>query len=291
MKNIIGWITIIITFSIISFWSYWGINEAFHEGWHNTSLLQNLAMTFVQYLSVPIVFLTLALIALNYKKIGAGLFIAIGIFAIFFFHSNTGRFIVFIPLLLIAFGFYFGEYKSKKTISLSFAGIFLLITLSFGIPQLIKVENRFNDNNFKSRIIKGNKVNLTWAPQGIGFPLEGTNWQTAKDNCARLNKEGAKLENNEINAWRLPSRDEIVRSMTKKNNNSAGSMDDSGIAQYNVNPDKETPLWNPHSKVIYYWTSEPKNEKRAFMVAYNGYILSRRKKSGANYHGYRCVKK
>jgi hypothetical protein len=194
--------------------------------------------------------------------------------------------------MLLAFGFYLGEFKRKKILILSLIIISSLIILSFGIPQLIKVENRYNDNNFGTRIIMGNNVNLTWAPQGIGFPLEvTTDWQTAKNNCARLNKEGTKLEDNKKNIWRLPTRDEIVRSMTRKNHNAMGFMDDFGIAQYEVRPDKETPLWNPHSKIIYYWTNESKNEERAYLVAYNGYILNRNKNSGANYQGYRCVEK
>ena len=290
LKDVIGWVTTFAIFLIISVWSYWGINEAFHEGWYHTSILQNLSLTFIQYLSIPIVFLVLSLVALNYKKIGVGLFIAMGIFAMFFFNSNAGRILIFIPLLLFALGFYFGEYKHKKIITLSFVIIFILIILSFGIPQLIKVENRFNDYNFGTRIIVGNNVELVWTSQGVGFPLEGTNWQTAKDNCARLNEQGTKLEDNIVNIWKLPSRDELIRSMTRKNNNAKGFIDDFGIAQYQIKPDKETPLWNPHSKVIYYWTNESKNEKQAFLVAYNGYILERSKNSGANYQGYRCIK-
>ncbi len=64
---------------------------------------------------------------------------------------------------------------------------------------------------------------------------------------------------------------------------------ENGIANYNTKPDKETPLWNPHSQVIYYWTSEENNE-RAYLVAYNGYILDRSKTSGPEYQDYICVK-
>jgi hypothetical protein len=289
-KKAIGWITAFVTLSIICIWSYWGINEAFHEGWYHTALLQNLSMTFIQYLSIPIILLTLSLIVINYKRLGFGLFIALGIFALFFFDSNAGRILIFIPMLLLALGFYFGKFKYKKIIVLSFIIIPLLIILSFGTPQLYRVENRFNDNEFGLRIITGNNVSLTWTPQGVGFPLEGTKWPTATSNCARLNTEGTRLEDDEVNTWRLPTRDEIVRSMTRNNNNAMGFIDDSGIAQYSIKPDKETPLWNPKSKVIYYWTSESKNEKQAYLVAYNGYILERNKDSGANYQGYRCVK-
>jgi len=279
-KNmIIGWITTAVTLSIICFWSYWGINEAFHEGWYHTSLLQNLSMTILQYLSIPIIFIILSLIAMNYKKIGSVLFIALGIFAMFFFNSNAGRIMVFIPLILLALGFYFGRFKHKRIINKIIIVIPLLIMLSFGIPQLIRVENRFNDIDFGLRTIEGNGITLTWAPQGVGFPLDGTDWQQALDNCAKLEGE-----------WRLPTRDEIVRSLTRNNLNSMGFIDENSIAYYETKPDKETPLWNPHSKVIYYWTNDSKDDNKAYLVAYNGYILVRNKESGANYQGYRCIK-
>ena len=290
LKKIVGWVTATISLLIITFWSYWGINEAFHEGWYHSSLSQNLLLTFIQYLSVPIIFITLSIVSFNFKKIGSILFVGLAVFSIFFFNSLSGRLLILIPLLIFAFGFYFGKFKHKKIFSYSLILIFLLIIFSFGIPQIIKVENRFNDYNFDSRIVVGNGVNLTWAPQGIGFPLEGTNWDIAKNNCARLNEEGTKLENATKHIWRLPSRDEIVRSMTRKNNNVLGTINEKGLAQYEKKPDKETPLWNPHSQVIYYWTNESKNEKQAFLVAYNGYILERNKNFGANYQGYRCVK-
>lgn len=288
-KQIIGWITTLGISLIIVFWTYWGINEAFHEGWYSTSLLQNLFLTFIQYLSLPIIFLALFFVSLNYKKIGSGLFILFGIFAVFFFNSNAGRILIFVPMLLFALGFYFGEFKNKKIIMKSIILIFLLIILILGVPQLIRVENRFNDNNFGERLIVGSNVELNWAPQGIGFPLDGTNWATAKDNCARLNNEGNGLENSEINLWRLPTREEIVRSMTRKNENVGGYIDESGNPKYETRPDKETPLWNPHSEVIYYWTNES-NQEKAFLVSYNGRILERNKNFGANYQGYRCVR-
>ena len=280
-KKIVGWITFIIALSIISLWSYWGINEAFHEGWYHTSVLDNLLLTFVQYLSIPIIFIILSIIAMKYKRVGFGLFIAMEIFALFFFDSNAARILIFIPLMLLALGFFIGEFKYKRLFTALFILIPLLTVLSFGIPQLARVENRYNDGDFGTRTIVGNDVSLTWAPQGVGFPLEGTDWQSAKDNCAQLNQG--------LDIWRLPTREEVVRSMTRDNKNSMGIIED-GVARYEVKPDKETPLWNPYSKVIYYWTNDSVNEKRAYLVAYNGRILERSKDLGADYQGYRCVK-
>lgn len=289
-KIIIAYITLIASFIIMSFWTYWGINEAFHEGWYHTSILQNLFLTFVQYLSVPIIILTVSIVSLYYKKIGIGLFVSLGIFSMFFFNSNAGRILIFIPIFLFALGFYYGEFKHKKIISYSFIIAFLLIILCLGIPQLIKVENRFNDYNFNLRVVEGNDINLTWAPQGVGFPLKGTDWQTAKETCEKLNDAGLSLNDSVIDIWRLPTREEIVRSLTRKNINAGGVINEEGIAKYEIKPDKETPLWNPNSQIIYYWTSEAKNEKNAYLVAYNGFILDRGKTSGADYQGYRCVK-
>jgi hypothetical protein len=290
IKVIIAYVAAVLSLIIIGLWSYWGINEAFHEGWYYTSLWQNISLTFIQYLSVPIAFLFITLVSLHHKRIGAALFIVSGIFAFFFFNSNAGRTLICIPLLLFAAGYYFGEFKHKQIVSYSFIAVFLLQILIIGVPQLIRVENRLNDHNFGLRIIAENGVNLSWAPEGIGFPLKGTDWETAKDICARLNADGAELEEKELNIWRLPTREELVRSLTKKNINSGGSINEEGIAEYKINPDKETPLWNPNSQVIYYWTNEAKNEKYAYLVAYNGFILSRAKASGAYYQGYRCVK-
>ena len=33
-------------------------------------------------------------------------------------------------------------------------------------------------------------------------------------------------------------------------------IDSEGNPEYEIKPDKETPLWNPHSQIIYYWTND-----------------------------------
>jgi len=290
IKNIIGWITYVASVALVCFWSYWGINETFHEGWYFTSLWRNLLLTFLQYLSVPCILIILFLLAMRYKKIGAVLFIVTAIFAFFFFSTNTGKVMIAAPVLLFALGYYFGNFQYKRWMALTLIIITSLVVLSFGIPQYLRVKNRYNDFNFGNRTVIGNGITLIWAPQGAGFPLIGGLWQKAVDACAYLNSEGTKLEDRPVNKWRLPTRNELVRSMTRNNLNAGGVLDDSGKAQYKTTPDKETPLWNPNSKVIYYWTSESASEKTAYFLAYNGGVWERRKDSGAEYQGYRCVK-
>ncbi|MFA5166254.1 MAG: DUF1566 domain-containing protein [Candidatus Paceibacterota bacterium] len=289
-QKIIGWITYITSLALVCFWMYWGINEAFHEGWYFISLWNNLRLTFIQYLSVPCILIILFLLAMRYKRIGSILFIATAIFAFFFFSTNAGRVLIALPVLLFALGYYFGNFQYKKWLALILILTAILIALVFGIPQYLRVESRYNDFDFGTRTVNGNGVTLVWAPQGIGFPLTGGSWDEAEDVCARLNSEGTGLESQSINIWRLPTRDELARSMTKKNLNAGGILDNSGKTQYKITPDKETPLWNPNSQVIYYWTSELASEKTAYFLAYNGGVWARRKDVGAKYQGYRCVK-
>lgn len=256
-KIIIGLVTFSLCLLLICLWMYWGINEAFYEGWYSTSLILNILLTLFQYLSVPIVLILLSTIAIYRKRAGLILFIIIALFALYFFHSNAGRILIATPAVLFALGFYFGQFNFKKKLLYVNLLLPLSIMLLLGIPQIIRVEGRVNDGNFGQREIAG----LTWAAQGNGFPLDGTDWHTAVKSCEQLDN----------GPWRLPTQDEIARA--------AGN-----------NPDKETPLWNPHSKVIYYWTSEEKDESQAFLVAYNGAVLARLKALGLNYQGYRCVK-
>lgn len=290
IRNIIGLITSIFILLIICIWSYWGVNEAFHEGWYFVSVWENLKLTFIQYLLVPITLIIFSSIGLFRQKIVFVLFFFLGTFSLFFFRSSAGRLLIFLPAILVSLSFYFAEFKYKKETLIVTTTLPFFIILAFGIPQLIRVEKRLNDGDFGSRRIVGNGVVLTWAPQGVGFPLIGTDWVTAKNNCVYLNEKGVELENDKVNVWRLPTRNEIVRSLSKNNVNSKGLIDINGNAKYSLSPDKETPLWNPHSQIIYYWTCDEQDENKAFLVSYNGVILSRNKNSGPNYQGYRCVK-
>ncbi|MBW2975117.1 DUF1566 domain-containing protein [Candidatus Woesearchaeota archaeon] len=290
-KAVIGWIAVAITLLIASLWAWWGILENFHEGWYSASLLENLLMLFIQYLSFSIVFIILAIISIYYKKVGAALFIALALFSVFFFNMDMTVILFILPfLLMLGAGFYFGKINNKKLAIYLIIGIPVLIILGFGIPNLLKVGQRANDNNFGLRVIEGNGIALTWAPKGIGFPEEGTDWNKAGYNCLHLSEDGTRLEDAEQNIWHLPTKEEIVRSLTRKDKNAGGTINPQGKPEYRIQPDKETPLWDPNSKIIYYWTSEEKDKNYSFMVSYNGQLLWRSKTSGAGYHGYRCVK-
>ena len=61
-------------------------------------------------------------------------------------------------------------------------------------------------------------------------------------------------------------------------------------ASYDMPPDKESPLWNVHSQVIYWWTGTQVNEEKAYIIVYTGEVWPRPKQYAPAYLGFRCVK-
>ena len=170
-------------------------------------------------------------------------------------------------------------------------GLPLLQIFGIGTFHALRVANRFNDDDFSARQIAGNGIALTWAPQGPGWPDDGTASYDAKRICSHLNREGTKIDDHELNIWRLPTVDEAVRSMVYHGRNAGGFWDSSSKrATYALQPDKESPLWNIHLKTIYWWTSTEADDKNAYIVVYNGGVWPRLKKLRAGYLNFRAVK-
>ena len=63
-------------------------------------------------------------------------------------------------------------------------------------------------------------------------------------------------------------------------------------AVYEHIPDKESPLWDVHSKVIYYWTADAsiQNQDRAYIIVYHGSVFERFKTESQPYLSFRAVK-
>ena len=291
IQIILGWIAVIIITAAAAFWSFWGIIENFHEGWYFQSFLQNITLMFVQYLLFPLVFMIAAIISIRWNKAGSVLLLIAGVFSIFFFRSFAGIVFIGIPLILLAALFYFSRVENKKIASFLILGIPFAIILSFGTYYGIRVANRFNDNNFGERTIKGNGVELTWAPQGPGWPDNGTAWKEAGVICAHLSADGKSLSDTVVGIWRLPTVDEAVRSMVYHGENAGGVWNgNTKNASYKFRPDKESPLWNIYSKVIYWWTADDINDKYAYIIVYDGGVRMRDKKIRPAYLTFRAVK-
>lgn len=291
-KLVLGWVGVAITVLFSSFWAYWGAFENFHEGWYATSILENMSMFLFQYLLFTIIFVSLALIILKWKIVGLILHGVLCVFCIWFF-SGASSILIIIPIAIMAGLYYFGEPYPKKWAYRMIIFIPLIIVTIISIPQGIKVSKRINDNDFGTRIVKGKDITLAWAPRGPGWPNEGISWEEAKEICKYLSEDGMIIMEKEQNIWRLPTVDEAVRSMMIHGENAGGVWNaTTEKAEYKKNPDKETPLWDVHSKVIYYWTSETsiKDDKQAYIIVYHGGVFTKRKTNAQDYLSFRAVK-
>jgi len=295
-KKILGWIAVAITVVFSSVWAYWGAFENFHEGWYSVSLWENIFMFVFQYMLFTIIFVMLALIILKWKKIGLIIHLLMGIFCIWFFSGATftvlGLMIV-LPFAVLGLLYYFGEPYPLKWAYRLIIFVPLIIVLAISVPQGIKVSNRINDGDFGIRIVEGNGVTLAWAPRGPGWPDRGVSWEEAQDICKHLSEDGFQIMEKEQNIWRLPAVDEAVRSMMLHGENAGGVWHaQEERARYDKTPDKETPLWDVHSKVIYYWTADTslQDEERAYIIVYDGGVYDKRKIDSFGYLSFRAVK-
>lgn len=295
-KNIIGWIGVTITTCMAGFWTYWGSFENFHEGWYATSIWENLLVLLVQYLSVPILFVLLALVALKWRRIGLAVHIALGLFCAWFLYgAQVGVIWLLIVLPLAALGllYFFGDPKPRRWARRLIVLVPLILFLAISIPQTIRVSKRVDDGDLGLRVVEGNGVTLAWAPRGPGWPDKGVTWEEAQEMCKYLSADGLTIMETAQNIWRLPTVAEAVASMALHGVNVGGVWDaDAKKASYERTPDKESPLWDLHSKIIYYWTANTSSSdpEQAYIVVYSGGVYDRKKAYRLGYLSFRAVK-
>jgi hypothetical protein len=141
-------------------------------------------------------------------------------------------------------------------------------------------------------LVQGNGIELTWVPDGPGWPREGVTWHEAVRRCRYLTPDGLDLADTPQDVWRLPTAEELVRSSCRHGRNAGGEWDaESGKARFQITPDKESPLWDVHSMIIYWWTSTEVDSDRALRISYNGHVMPLPKKVGYGYLGFRAVKR
>lgn len=292
-RRVAGWIAVGSSTVITGFWAFWGIIENFHEGWHYESLLSNLGLMLVQYLSPMLIFMGVTLISLYWPRFGGGLHVILAILAAGFFQafSNAATFFLIVPLIGFGALYWFGRPQPRKTAAALIIGLPLLTLILSGIASVLRVSQRIDDGILQVRLVHGNGVDLIWAPDGPGWPRTRGNWYEAQEACQHLSEDGLTVESTLQNNWRLPTVDEAVRSMARHGQNSGGEWDaQNGEVTYKTTPDKESPLWNVHSQVIYWWTATEADKDHAYIIVYDGKVWSRSKQFGPAYLGFRCVK-
>ncbi len=292
-RKIAGWSAVAISTLITCFWAFWGIIENFHEGWYYESWLSNAGLMFAQYLSPMLIFMGVSLISIYWPRLGGSLFILIALLSIGFFKAvaNPVMFLLIAPLVGLGALYWYGRPQPRKVAVSLVVGLPLLTLVISGIGPAIRVAGRMDDGNLQARLVEGNGVSLVWAPDGPGWPRTGTNWFEAQRVCQYLSDDGLSLASFPQHVWRLPTVDEAVGSMARHGQNSTGVWDaDLARATYVTTPDKESPLWNVHSQVIYWWTATPIDGDHAYIIVYDGRVWSRSKQHGPDYLGFRCVK-
>jgi hypothetical protein len=292
-RQVAGWIAVGLSTAITCFWAFWGIIENFHEGWHYESWLSNAGLMFVQYLSPMLIFAGVTLISIFWPRVGAGLHGILALLLAWFFEALTNTVTLFLILPLMGLGalYWFGRPRPRKIAAFLAIGLPLLTLTISGIAPVLRVSQRFDDGNLEARLVHGNGLTLIWAPDGPGWPRQGANWDEAHQVCATLGEDGLALAPLPQHLWRLPTVDEAVRSMARHGQNSGGVWDaESAEPTYQTTPDKESPLWNVHSPVIYWWTGTEVDGNHAYIIVYDGKVWARAKNLSAAYLGFRCVR-
>jgi hypothetical protein len=112
-----------------------------------------------------------------------------------------------------------------------------------------------------------------------------------------LSADGTTLMAEPQGIWRMPTADEVVRSLVRRGESAGCTWDGASTeAECIEQPNKDTPLWAPDEAPIYYWTAEEYDQESAWYVPYTGGLryggaIDHQPKDWGNArHGYRCVR-
>jgi hypothetical protein len=110
--------------------------------------------------------------------------------------------------------------------------------------------------------------------------------------CLYLSEDGLTLKNTVQGVWRMPTTDEIVRSLARHGENTGCEWQgERGVmVECDERPDKESPLWSTDHAPIYYWSADEHDEQHAYFVAFNGTVADTKKHGGNPRHSHRCVR-
>ncbi len=290
-EQALGWTAVALSTAVASFWAWWGVTENFHEGWYYASFFQNVGWMLVRYMSPMIVFLVLGALAAAWPQVGGGLHILAGIMIPLLFARNLAAILIMvIPLLILGVLYYRSSSPPFIQALIVLMVVPVLLAIVLAIEPVTRIMGRIDDGYRGTRIVQGNGVKLVWAPQGPGWPGTAANWEEAERMCRHLMADGKTISDTPQGIWRLPTVEEAVRSMARHGVNCNGVWDPAtGKAYYDLTPDKESPLWEMYSPVVYWWTSTEVDDKYAYKIAYNGMVFRSNKMTRERTLSYRAV--
>ena len=298
-RRIIGWAAVAMWTVLACFLAFWGTIENFHEGWLHPELSANLLWS-ILYLSPMLVVLTLSLVAIRLPRIGAAVLIVTG-FALAWWVATWGVGFTRVafniipptgPLVLLGIVCWFGQIRPRKWAYIATTTLPMLVVIVCAAEPVWRISGRVDDGDRRIRHVEGNGVELIWAPAGPGWPKHGgKNWEQATRICQRLTEDGTSLAEAPQDIWRLPTVEEAVHSMTRHGRNAGGVWDpETEMATYRIKPDKETPLWDPTSQIIYWWTATEKDTETAYIIVWHGGIFPKPKTRRMGSQGFRAVR-
>jgi hypothetical protein len=293
-RQILGWFAVGLSTLAACFWAFWGILENLHEGWYYPSLWMNLSLMVVQYLVVTLLVVGAGVVGIRWPRVGGTVHIAAALGAAWRFRGASPAVVYELivgPLVVMGICYWLGRAQPRRWAVAAVVGCPLITLVICGAEPAYRVSGRWDDGDRGMRLVQGNGIQLTWAPEGPGWPKHGVTWHEAVRRCRYLTAEGLVLADTPQNIWRLPTTEEVVRSLCRHGRNAGGAWDaDSRSARFQIAPDKESPLWDVHSMIIYWWTSTEVDSDRALRISHNGHVMPLPKKVGYGYLGFRAVK-
>lgn len=299
---VMGWIAVGCGTLSACIWAFWGSIENFHEGWYDPLLYKRMLGT-LAYLGPMLLTITLTLLGIRFPRIGGGLYFAIaGWFTWWVIStrsdSGLGAILSWLPVTFVPVGagllFWLGRPRPQKMAYRITLLLPLAVALACSIEPIWRIAHRVDDGDLSARYVIGNEYTLVWAPAGPGWartPHDVLDYSEAVERCDHLSPDGLSVMEESQNVWRLPTIEEAVASLTRAGHNAEGNWDaDARRASYRVMPDKESPLWDPHSTTIYMWTSTEPDPEHAYKIVFNGQVWPVHKKRPMGSHGFRAVR-
>ncbi len=213
-----------------------------------------------------------------------------------------GMFLVGILLVVVGIGYKEGRPRPRWLAMTLVAGLPVATSLISAAEPMWRICHRQDDGVTAARRVRGNGVELVWAPAGPGWPKEGNvDLDEAEKIASHLTADGLSLADKPQNIWRVPTVEEVVRSLTRNGQNAGGEWDpELRRAKYRLAPDKESPLWRVRSPVVYWWTSPRVPERShefgrllegvSLIVSYHGDVSMRYGVEPYDDIGFRAVK-
>ncbi|MFC1945182.1 hypothetical protein ACFLWF_00340 [Chloroflexota bacterium] len=336
-QRVSGYIALGLLITLTTFWTYWGVGEAYFEGWWGDWYNR------IIYLIPAAVLLALTVAGIRWPRKGGWTIVVIGgcIFVGWLVISEFTVVNLFKAFLLGGLAALLGvlfllearrqqrlhsesrtplrKWPLRNLPYLLAIGLPLLVTIAFSVYWLPIILGRADDGDRGVRLIEGNGVALVWAPAGPGWYEHYYSWNdiafygvppvgfgekpgyddrdatiedmNATGLCVYLSEGGLTIMNEPQYIWRMPTVNEIVRSLVRHGENAGCTWDGkSEQANCQVLPDKDTPLWAPDWSPIYYWAADEYDEQQAYYVSYNGRLNYQPKFWGNQRHGYRFVR-